>query len=217
MKTLLRSILILTSAAAAGFAQQWEFGGGAGGGFLNSVPVSAGAGSATAGFQTGAAFGGYVGYNQSRHIGGELRYGFLQSNLSLKSGGSEASFSGVSHVVHYDLIFKTTRNKNKIQLFAAVGGGLKVFRGTGREAAYQPLSQFGYFTRTQDLKPMASVGGGVKFRLTRNLFLRTEFRDYITAFPKEIITPPAGVKYGSLLHDFVPMVGIAYEVASRRE
>ena len=81
MKTLLRSILVLTAAAAASFAQQWEFGGGGGGGFLNSVPVSGGTGSATAGFQTGAAFGGYVGYNQNRHIGGELRYGYLQSNL----------------------------------------------------------------------------------------------------------------------------------------
>ena len=45
-------------------------------------------------------------------------------------------------------------------------------------------------------------------RLTERVFLRTELRDYITAFPKELITPPAGVKYGTLLHDFVPMVGI---------
>src|ERR1035437_3736417 len=210
MKTLLRSILVLTAGAAATFAQQWEFGGAGGGGFLNSVPVSAGAGSATAGFQTGAAFGGYVGYSQSRHIGGELRYAYLQSTLSLKSGGRQATFSGISHVIHYDLIFKTTRNAGKVQLFAAVGGGVKVFRGTGTEAAYQPLSQFGYFTKTQTLKPMASVGGGVKFALTKRVFLRTEFRDYITAFPKEIITPPAGMKYGTLLHDFVPMVGLGF-------
>jgi hypothetical protein len=212
MKTLLRSILVLTVAAAASFAQQWEFGGAGGGGFLNSVPVSGGIGSATAGFQTGAAFGGYVGYSQYKHIGGELRYAYLQSNLRLKSGGSEATFSGMSHVVHYDLIFKTTRNTGKVQLFAAVGGGMKVFRGTGKEAAYQPLNQFGYFTKTQTMKPMASVGGGVKFALTRKVFLRTEFRDYITAFPKEIITPAPGTKYGMLLHDFVPMVGLGFEM-----
>jgi opacity protein-like surface antigen len=217
MKTLLRSILVLTAAAAASFAQQWEVGAGGGGSFLNSVPVSGGTGSATAGFQTGAALGGYVGYSQNRHIGGELRYGYLQSNLKLTSGGSTATFSGVSHVVHYDLIFKTNRNKGKTQLFAAVGGGMKVFRGTGTEAAYQPLSQYGYFTKTQALKPMASVGAGVKFALTRNLFLRAEFRDYITAFPTEIITPPPGVKYGALLHDLVPMIGIAYEVPAHRE
>ncbi|MGD0774624.1 MAG: hypothetical protein ABSC05_17565 [Candidatus Solibacter sp.] len=212
MKTLLRSILVLTAAGAASFAQQWEFGGAGGGGFLNSVPVTGGIGSATAGFQTGAAVGGYVGFSQYQHIGGELRYGYLQSNLSLKSGGNEATFSGVSHVVHYDLILKTTRNNGKVQLFAAAGGGMKVFRGTGTEAAYQPLNQFGYFTKTQALKPMASVGGGVKFALTKRVFLRTEFRDYITAFPKEIITPPSGVKYGTLLHDFVPMVGLGYQM-----
>jgi hypothetical protein len=212
MKTLLRSMLVLTVAAAAGFAQQWEFGGAGGGGFLNSVPVSGGVGSATAGFQTGAALGGYIGYSQYKHIGGELRYAYLQSNLRLKSGGSEATFAGMSHVIHYDVIFKSTRNSGKVQLFAAAGGGMKVFRGTGKEAAYQPLSQFGYFTKTQTMKPMASVGAGVKFALTRKVFVRTEFRDYITAFPKEIITPPAGVKYGTLLHDFVPMVGLGFEM-----
>jgi hypothetical protein len=205
-------MLVLTVAAAAGFAQQWEFGGAGGGGFLNSVPVNGGGGSATAGFQTGAAFGGYIGYSQYKHIGGELRYAYLQSNLSLKSGGGEATFAGMSHVIHYDVIFKSTRNAGKVQLFAAAGGGMKVFRGTGKEAAYQPLSQFGYFTKTQAMKPMASVGAGVKFALSRKVFLRTEFRDYITAFPKEIITPPAGVKYGTLLHDFVPMVGLGFEM-----
>ena len=212
MKTLLRSILVLTVAAAASFAQQWEFGGAGGGGFLNSVPVSGGIGSATAGFQTGAAFGGYVGYSQYKHIGGELRYAYLQSNLRLKSGGSEATFSGMSHVVHYDLIFKTTRNTGKVQLFAAVGGGMKVFRGTGKEAAYQPLNQFGYLTKTQAVKPMASVGGGVKFAISKKVFIRTEIRDYITSFPTQIITPAPGVKYGSILNDLVPMVGIGIEM-----
>src|ERR1022692_2408331 len=163
MKTLLQSILVLTVGAAASFAQKWEFGG---------------AGAATAGFQTGAAFGGYVGFSQYKHIGGEIRYDYLQSNLSLKSGGTEATFSGVAHAVHYDLIFKTARNSGKVQLFAAVGGGVKVFRGTGQEAPYRPLEQYGLFTKTQALKPMASVGGGVKFALSKKVFLRTEFRDY---------------------------------------
>ena len=213
MKTLLRSTLVLTAVAAACFAQKWEFGGNGGGGFLSNVDVTGGAGSATAGFQTGAAFGGYVGFSQYKHIGGELRYAYLQSNLSLKSGGTEATFSGVSHVVHYDLIFKTARNSGKIQLFAAVGGGMKVFRGTGKEAAYQPLYQFGLLTKTQALKPMASVGGGVKFALSKKVFLRTEFRDYITAFPTAVITPPSStVKYGKILQDFVPMVGLGFEM-----
>ena len=212
MKTLGQSILILAATGAACFGQQWEFGGSAGGGFLNTVPVSSSVGTATAGFQSGAAFGGYVGFNQYKHIGGEIHYAYLQSNLSLKSGGSDASFSGMSHVVAYDVILKTTRNDGKVQLFAAVGGGMKVFRGTGKEAAYQPLSQYGYFTKTQALKPMADFGAGVKVGLTKKVFLRAEFRDYITAFPTQIITPPPGAKYGTLLHDIVPMVGLGFEM-----
>jgi len=212
MRTLGLSILLLAAAAATCGAQQWEVGGlGGGGGFLSSVAVAGPIGSATAGFQTGAAFGAFLGHNTYSHIGGELRYAYLQSNLQLSSSGSSVSFTGMAHVVHYDLILRTTRKNSPVQLFAAIGGGLKVFRGTGKEAAYQPLSQFGYFTKTQALKPMASVGGGVKFYITRNVCLRTEFRDYITAFPKELIAPAPGAKFGSILHDFVPMAGLSYE------
>jgi hypothetical protein len=59
---------------------------------------------------------------------------------------------------------------------------------------------------------MGSVGAGVKIALSHKVYLRTEFRDYITAFPKEIIAPPPGTKYGMLLHDFVPMVGLGFEM-----
>ena len=211
MRKLGISILLLAAAAATCGAQQWEVGGLGGGGFLSSVAVAGPIGSATAGFQTGAAFGAFLGHNTYSHIGGELRYAYLQSNLQLSSSGSSVSFTGMAHVVHYDLILRTTRKNSPVQLFAAIGGGLKVFRGTGKEAAYQPLSQFGYFTKTQALKPMASIGGGVKFYITRNVSLRTEFRDYITAFPKELIAPAPGAKFGSILHDFVPMAGLSYE------
>ena len=211
MRTLGLSILLLAAAAATCGAQQWEVGGLGGGGFLSNVAVAGPIGSATAGFQTGAAFGAFLGHNTYSHIGGELRYAYLQSNLQLSSSGSSVSFTGMAHVVHYDLILRTTRKNSPVQLFAAIGGGLKVFRGTGKEAAYQPLSQFGYFTKTQALKPMASIGGGVKFYITRNVSLRTEFRDYITAFPKELIAPAPGAKFGSILHDFVPMAGLSYE------
>jgi len=207
--TLGRTILLAAGLAGASFAQQWEVGGVAGGGFLNTVNANNSLGAATAGFQSGAAFGGYIGNNLYKHVGGELRYTYLQSDLKLASSGQTATFTGASHAIHYDLILHT-RNNKKVQLFAAAGGGMKVFRATGKEAAYQPLSQFGYFTKAQVLKPMGSVGAGVKFAISRKVYLRTEFRDYITAFPKEIITPPTGTKYGTLLHDFVPMVGIGF-------
>src|SRR5215472_8269065 len=104
MKNFRRTVLLGVIAAVAGFAQQWEVGGLAGGGFLNNVSVGGTAGSATAGFQNGAAFGGYVGYNSYNHIGGELRYAYLPSDLQLSSGGSTATFKGVSHALHYDVL-----------------------------------------------------------------------------------------------------------------
>jgi hypothetical protein len=212
MRAIGLTILFLAATGATCFAQQWEFGGVAGGGFLNTVGVTAPAGTATAGFQSGAAFGGFLGYNSNRHLGGEIRYGYLQSNLKLSGNGADATFSGVSHVVHYDVILHTSGRNSKMQLFAAFGGGMKIFKGTGTEAAYQPLSQFGYFTKTQSVKPMASIGAGVKWSIAKRVFLRTEFRDYITAFPKDIIAPAPGTKYGSILNDFVPMVGLSIEM-----
>jgi Outer membrane protein beta-barrel domain len=207
-----RIIFMAAVAVTAAFAQQWEFGGLGGAGFINSVGVTAPTGSATAGFQNGAAFGAYAGYNSYRHIGGELRYNFMQSNLKLSSGGQTATFSGNSHTIGYDVVFHTNKGESKTQLFAVVGAGVKIFRGTGKEAAYQPLSSYGYFTKTHAFKPMGNFGAGVKVRLSDRVFLRTEVRDYITPFPKEIIAPPPGVKYGTLLHDIVPMVGIGIDM-----
>jgi len=202
-------MFLATIAAAVAFAQQWEFGGSAGGGFLNTVNASNSFGTATAGFANGPAFGGYFGHNMYKHMGGELHYEYLHTDLKLTSGSSTSDFNGQQHAIHYDVIFHTSGNK-KTQLFAAVGGGMKIYRGTGAEAAYQPLYQYGYFTKTQQLLPMASVGGGMKIALSRKVYLRTEIRDYITAFPKDVIAPPPGTKYGSILHNFVPTVGLGF-------
>jgi opacity protein-like surface antigen len=209
MKVLGLSVLFLAVSGAA-MAQQWEFGGIGGGGFLSHVSASGPAGSATAGFQPGAVVGAFFGQNLFTHFSGEIRYEYMQNNLKLSSGGQTAQFNGAAHALHYDMLWHTNRNDSKVQFFAALGGGMKIFQGTGSESAYQPLSQFGYFTKTRTIKPMISVGAGVNYALSRRMSLRAEFRDFMTAFPTDIITPPQNVKYGTLLHDFVPMVGIDY-------
>ncbi|HWB99706.1 MAG TPA: hypothetical protein VG672_23525, partial [Bryobacteraceae bacterium] len=148
--------------------------------------------------------------NPGGRFGGELRYMFLENSLKLASGGTEATFSGVAHVVHYDLIIRPVGSRGRITPFVAVGGGIKVFRGTGREAAYQPLHEFAYLTRTQQVEPLISAGAGLKIPLSPRLFLRTEVRDYLTPFPKEIIAPVPGASVGGWLHHFVPMVGVSF-------
>jgi hypothetical protein len=171
MQKIAVSVTFLALTAATCFGQKWEFGGVAGAGFLSNVNVSAPAGSATAGFQSGAAFGGFVGQNLYTHLSGELRYNYLQNDLHIKSGGTNATFNGNAHVFHYDLLWHTNRKSSRTQAFVAVGGGLKVFRGTGKEASYQPNSQFGYMTKTQQLKPMGVFGAGLRFQLKPHVFL----------------------------------------------
>ena len=210
MRTIQLSVLTLAGAAMC-FAQHWEIGGTAGASFLPQHSITSTLGSATAGFQPGFAVGAFVGQNLYPHWSGEIHYGFMQSNLRLASGGTVATFSGQSHVLHYDMIYHTNRGDQRAQYFAIFGGGMRVFRGTGTESAYQPLSQYAYFTKTQVVKPMASVGGGVKFKVRPRTFLRVEVRDYITIFPKELITPAPGSKIGGLLHDITPTVGISYQ------
>jgi hypothetical protein len=211
MKQIGLALLILAAALSCS-AQQWEFGGSAGASFLPGVSVTSPYGSATAGFKTGPAFGAYFGQNLYRHFSGELHYEFMLSDEKLSSGSAEATFSGMAHQIHYDLVYHTGQKEgSRSQFFVAVGGGAKLFQGTGTEQAYQPLSQFGYLTKTRQIRPMGDVGVGVKVAITEKVFLRLEARDYITPFPKSIIAPAPGAKFGSFLMDIIPMVGISYE------
>jgi hypothetical protein len=209
MRSLIFSVVILAAATAAS-AQQWEFGAVGGGSLLSDVPVSGPAGKATAGFAPGAAFGAFFGENLYPHWTGEVRYEYLQSDLRLSSGGQTATFTGGAHAVHFDILYHTNRKESRTQFFASVGGGVKLFQGTGAPEAYQALSQFGYFTKTQEVKPMVSVGGGLTYQLAPRIFLRAEIRDFLTAFPTQLITPAPGMKFGGLLNDIVPLVGITY-------
>jgi hypothetical protein len=211
MKTLGKSILWLAAASVCCFGQQWEFGGGGGAGFLSSVNISSPYGSATTGLQNGLAAGVFFGQNLYPHISGEIYYEYLMSGLDIKSGGQQATFSGNSHTLHYDIVLHTNKKGSRTQLFAAFGGGMRIFRGTGTEQAYQPLYQFGYLTKTEQLKPMGTASVGVRFTLAKNLFLRTEFRDFITPFPTQVIAPAPGAKFGSILQTFVPMASLSYE------
>jgi len=211
MRTLGFTILLMAAAAASGLAQQWEVGGIGGGSFLNTAGVSSPVGAATAGFQSGFVGGAFFGQNLYRHLSGEVRYEFFQSNLKISAGGTTATFSGLAHAIHYDLIWHTERKNSPVQLFAALGGGMKVFYGTGAQQAYQANYQYGYMTQTHEVKPMVSVGGGFTYKLSQRVYLRAEVRDFLTPFPSKVIAPPSSnVKYGSILNDLVPMMGLEY-------
>ncbi|MGO9971111.1 MAG: hypothetical protein ACLPY2_27945 [Bryobacteraceae bacterium] len=210
MKTFVLRVLVPVAFCAAACAQQWEVGAVGGAGFLNTVPVSSPGASATAGFAAGATGGVYFGQSLYSSLSGEIRYDFFQSNLKLSGAGTSASFTGIAHAVHYDLIWHTRRKDSPTQYYLAVGGGMKLFQGLGSPEAYQPLMQFGYFTRTNSIKAMGTVAAGMTYRLAPRMFLRVELRDFISPFPTAVLTPAPGTKYGSILNNLTPMAGISY-------
>jgi len=191
-------------------AQNWEIGGAGGTGIYRNASVANPAGSAEIGFATQWAGGVVIGENLYRRLGGEFRYTFRDGDLRLQNGGQEASMEGRAHALHYDLLMHATPREAKVRPFGALGGGIKVYQGTGKEAAFQPLSSFALLTKTDQGEPLLSFGGGVKVWLSRHATVRVDVRDYVTPTPERLFAPRAGGKINGWLHDVVPLVGLSY-------
>lgn len=201
-------VTVLLSGTVA-FGQKWEVGAGVGGSFYTSQDFKNAASSAKAGLSDGLAASVWLGNNSSTLIGGELRYDYEPNNLHLSSGAASASFGAETHAFHYDLLLHFTPRTARIRPFVAAGGGVKVYRGTGKEAAFQPLSNFALLTKTNDIKGLLSVGAGLKFGLSRAVQLRLEVHDYITPFPNKVIAPALGASTSGWLQDFIAMAGLS--------
>ena len=204
------AILCLT---VSGLAQeQWELGAAGGYGFYKNITATNATGEASVGFKPGYAFGAVAGNEMNQWFGGEVRYTYRQNEARVKAGSTEARFDAESHVLHYDLVFHLAPRPRRVRPFVAVGAGVKIFRGTGRETAFQPLTSFVALTRATQVVPVVSVGGGFKIRLNELMTLRIEGRDYASTFPNEVIVPVPGARAQGWLHDFVPLVGLSFNV-----
>ncbi|HLJ47230.1 MAG TPA: outer membrane beta-barrel protein [Bryobacteraceae bacterium] len=206
------SLFLFCAVATAGaaFAQKWEVGAGVGGAFYTSQSFTNAGSSATGSLSMGPVVSAWLGNNSGRLLGGEFRYDYEFTNLELNSGGTKASFGAQTHSFHYDFLFHFAPREARIRPFVAAGGGIKMFRGTGTEQAFQPLSNLGLLSKTSQIEGLVSVGGGVKFTLASIVQLRLEVHDYLTPFPNKVIAPGLGAKGGSgWLQDFVPMAALA--------
>ena len=122
--------------------------------------------------------------------------------LALSSGGTTATFGAHTQQFHYDMLWHATPSRIPHPSLVAAGAGIKLYQGTGAQVAYQPLSNIALLTQQQDLRPLVSAGGGVKFQISPHVQLRLDVHDYLTPFPKNVITPNAGAKVGGWLHGF---------------
>ncbi len=196
-------------AAASCAAQQWEVGGALGYSFYRNATFTTPAGNGSAGFLNGFMFSIVGGHDMYRFIGGEFRYSRIENEGKLRLNGQEARLDGESHAFHYDFLFHAAPRNAWVRPFVAVGGGAKLYRGTGQDRAAQTLLQYGALTRTSETQPLVSAGAGVKVRLGPNALLRVEMRDYATPFPDNVITPLRSSRISGWLHDIVPMAGIS--------
>jgi hypothetical protein len=170
--------------------------------------VSGPAGSGDVGIKNSVAVGAYFGSDMYKRLGGELRYEFLPGDLKVSSGGSEATFSGQAHAIHYDFLFHFTPKGSRLRPFVSGGGGVKIYRGTGKATVTQTLSSLALLTNTHQTSGLGVFGGGVKAQVTPHLTLRFEVQDFLTPFPKQVIAPAPGAKISSILNEIVFLAGL---------
>jgi len=204
------TFLTLLAISPAAFAQRWEVGVGGGGSFYTSETVTNPAGNAEAKLSNGFILSAWLGNNSSGPLGGEFRYDYEQSNLSLSSNGTSASFAARTNALHYDVVLRFASHEARVSPYVVAGAGFKQYSGTGTEQVFQPLSNIALLTQTGQIEPLISVGGGVKFQVASNVLFRVEVHDFLTPFPDKVIAPALGSKVGGWLSDFAASAGISF-------
>ena len=204
------TFLTVLAFVPAAFAQKWEVGVAGGGSFYTSETITNPAGNGEAKLSNGFIVSAWLDNNSSGPLGGEFRYDYEQSNLHLSSNGTNASFGARTNAVHYDVALRFGSRESRVLPFIVAGAGFKDYTGTGKEQVFQPLSNVALLTQTSQLRPLVSVGGGVKFQVASNVLFRVEVHDFLTPFPDKVIAPALGSKVGGWLSDFAATAGISF-------
>jgi hypothetical protein len=207
---LLTGILTLAIALPiAGLAQNWEVGASGGYGISRDLNVSGQTITGNTGLKPGYAFGALLGNDVTKRIGGEIRYTYRKDDLKVSSGSVEATARGESHALHYDVLIHATERGSPVRPYLAVGAGARLFRGTGAETAFQPLSNLVVLTHTTQTVPLVSAGAGVKFAISPRVMFRLDARDYATPSPDLLLASPVSGRVHGWIHDVVFLVGIS--------
>ena len=209
MRILIRSLTLLFPLPCLLLSQHWEVGADGGYGVFRDASVTAGTATGKAGFAPGMAVGALLGNQFNRLVGGEIRYTYRADDLRVSSGSTEAKATAKSHALHYDVLIHATSKDSPVRPFLAIGAGVKLYRGTGAEPSFQPLSNLVLLSHTNEAQPLISAGGGVKFRVSPRALVRLDFRDYATPIPTSLLATPGNSKISGWMHDFVFLVGVS--------
>jgi hypothetical protein len=209
MRIILRCLTVLLPLPCLLLGQHWEVGADGGYGASKDVSVTSGTATGSTGFSSGYAFGALLGSQYNRVAGGEIRYTYQADDLKVSLGSTTVKARARSQALHYDVLIHATSMESKIRPFLAAGAGVKVYQGTGAEPVFQPLSNLVVLSHTTEAKPLVSVGGGVKFKVSPRTLFRIDLRDYVTPMPSNILATHGGSKASGWIHDFVLLVGVS--------
>jgi hypothetical protein len=191
-------------------AQRYELGATIGYGIYRNGSIYAPDGKAQAGIRNRFATGAVFSEDLYEHVSGELRYLFHDGHPFLSSGSIKSDIQGQSHTFTYELLFHPKGRERRMRPFFAAGAGAKGYVIAGPAPFPQALPGIARLTTQDEWKPVVSLGGGVKFRLYKNLVIRGDFRDYLTTFPRQQILPaPNGTARG-IFQQFTPLFGVSY-------
>lgn len=210
MLSLGRVLLAQAIVCAAIAEENLEVGAIGGFGLARGLTVTNSTGKAKAGLANGPVLGAFFGGDTNERWGGEVRYLYRFSNLSLSGSGGSAKFDAHTHIVQGDLLAYFRPRAVKTRPYIAFGGGVKVIQGTGVESAAQPLGRFAALTHTQELLGVVDAGVGVKYFISKSVRVRVEVRDYLSKRPDKVIAPAPGASVSGFLNDIVANATVSY-------
>ena len=200
--------VLLTLAATAVSAQEWEVGAVGGFGYSPLSTIKNPTTSAQAGLAHGAAIGFYAGQDM-KHFSGEVNYLYRLSDFKLQSANQSVTFGGHTHLITGDFLAHFRPLGARVRPYISFGGGIEALQGTGKESATQPLGNLAALTATREVLPVGEAGVGVKVQLSNRIRLRFQVRDYISSPPHDVIAPAPNASFqSSIVNDIMATGGI---------
>jgi hypothetical protein len=191
-------------------AQEWELGAAGGYGWYANPSIVSPSGSIRPGLAPKGVMGVVFGQNMYEHIGGEVRWLYQFGGPQLKFQDTEASSTGYTNLVTYDVLFFTSNREAKVRPYVSGGAGIKVFTGNQIRTVGQPFAGSALLMPATQVEAAISAGAGVKYKVARRIVLRLDFRTYFSPPPDQIFRPTGTSSIHGWVYNFVPLGGISF-------